>query len=125
MKEILLTQGQVALVDDEDYERVSKYKWCMCGRYAGRKLPRVKGQPRRSELLHRAIMGAEKGQEIDHINRNRLDCRRSNLRFCTRPQNLANSDKGRRYSRFKNVHLDKRNGRWRVTIRINRSEERR
>ncbi len=85
-REIPLTQGKVALVDDEDYERVSQRKWWRWANgYAaayidGKVIP-----------LHRFILNAKKGDEIDHINTNKLDCRRANLRLCTRSQNVMNT----------------------------------
>lgn len=92
-KEIPLTRGMVALVDDEDYERVSQFKWTLWGGtgntiYAGRK--GRKNEARRTVLLHRFILDAPAGVEVDHINRNGLDCRRSNLRLATRAQNASN-----------------------------------
>lgn len=99
MKQILLTQGKVALVDDEDFERVNQYKW----QYS----PAGKGYAKRGKqiklgfwkykvitiLMHRYIMGVEnepRGVEIDHINRNPLDNRKANLRVCDRSINMRN-----------------------------------
>jgi len=99
MKEIPLTRGYVALVDDEDYERVSRWKWYAVVIpqakpvvYARRKFS-LNGK--KSWIpLHRFIMDAKPGQFVDHINGNTLDCRRSvNLRFCTKRQNQINQMK--------------------------------
>jgi hypothetical protein len=94
MKEIPLTQGQVALVDDEDFERVNAFKW-----YA-RWLTQTKSfyaarntGPRRNRkmiLMARFIMNTPKGMECDHIQHNTLDNRKNNLRNCTRSQNSMN-----------------------------------
>lgn len=89
MKKISLTKGKYALVDDEDFDELSKYSWCSPGRYAERGT--FKNGIHKGILMHRQIMGAKKGQEIDHIDRNRLNNQKSNLRFCTRSENVINA----------------------------------
>lgn len=80
-KEIQLTQGYVALVDDEDYERMMQWKWCYSSSgYAVRTERDNRGQ--RGVTMHRQIMKARNNQEVDHINGNRFDQRRCNLRLC-------------------------------------------
>lgn len=92
MKQIELTKGCVALVDDEDFERLNAVKWKLnnCG-YAVRNLPRTDG-PRGQEMLHRAVLRLAKGDpmQADHINGDKLDNRRCNLRACTQQQNILN-----------------------------------
>lgn len=87
-KQIQLTKGKFALVDDEDYERLSQWKWqYSTGGYAVRSV----GSRSKHEIrMHREIMT---GDRIDHINRNKLDNRRSNLRVASKSQNKANSKK--------------------------------
>lgn len=89
MKEIPLTQGKVALVDDEDYEWLNQWKWRF-GDYAIRTLPRDSG-PIRFVRMHRLIMAAPAGLEVDHINGNPLDNRRKNLRLCSHAENTRNT----------------------------------
>lgn len=84
MKTIKLTQGKIAIIDDNDFEKVNKWKWSF--HHSGYV---VRGKPQIS--LHRFVMKAKKGQFVDHINRNRLDNRKENLRFCNRRQNQFNS----------------------------------
>lgn len=92
MKEIPLTKGRVAIVDDEDFERLTAVKWKLnnCG-YAVRNLPR-NGGPRGQQMLHRAVLGLAKGDpmQVDHVNGDKLDNRRANLRLCTPQQNALN-----------------------------------
>jgi len=122
MKRIPLTQGKFAIVDDEDFERLSKHKWYAWKQgdtyYAVRNIGR---KPNRSnERMHRVVMNAQKGQEIDHINRNGLDNRRCNLRLCTHSQNMGNVKSYKNSSsRFKGVCWNKINKNWRSYIRIN------
>lgn len=88
MKEIPLTQGKVALVDDEDYGWLSKYKWTI---HSNGYVKTWTGEE--TEYMHRMVMNAVSGQEVDHIDREKLNCQKSNLRFATRSQNNANRDK--------------------------------
>jgi len=119
MKEILLTQGKAALVDDEDYEYLSQFKWCARKErddlfYARRA---VKGNVYYS--MHRLILNAPKGMEVDHINGNGLDNQRSNLRLCTKSQNQHNSHiRQDNKSGFKGVHWVNKCKRWRAKITI-------
>jgi hypothetical protein len=106
MKSIPLTQGKIALISDEDYERVSKHSWCFsAGRYAQ---SRIKGK---AIYLHRFILDAKPGEEVDHKNRDTLDNRRENLRMCNHYQNMNNVVKTKKNSTgYRGVYLDKRRG---------------
>lgn len=83
-KQIPLTKGKVAIVDDEDYERLSKYKWHYSGRYARRTIMGFK-----KISMHQDILGTYNGV-ADHINGNRLDNRKQNLRVCSHAGNAMN-----------------------------------
>ena len=90
MKEIGLTQGKVALVDDEDYEWLKQYKWCCA---SGKGLVYATRQSRgKSVFMHRIILNTPQGMHTDHINHDGLDNRRCNLRICTNSQNQANGN---------------------------------
>lgn len=110
MKLIPLTQGHVALVDDQDYEDLMRYKWFAdirgCGIYIKRHRPIIDGK-NGNIYMHRQIMGVSDSKMIvDHINGNQLDNRRENLRLCTHSQNSMNckATKGRRIP-FKGVFV--------------------
>lgn len=119
-REIPLTQGKVALVSDEDYEKVSAYRWYANGYKRGRYWYAVCGHIRpqglRAVLLHRFILDAPKGMVVDHINGNGLDCRRENMRLCTNTENLYNQ-KPRRQGEYKGVQ--KSGYRWDALITVN------
>jgi len=123
MKKIPLTQGQFALVDDEGFEELSKFKWYVRkfnGRYcAARSSGKIDGKYS-ALLMHREILGLKPGDGLvgDHINHNTLDNRRNNLRVCTQTQNLRNrtSRKGSS-SKFLGVNWDKTNKKWRAQIK--------
>lgn len=108
---------KTTLLDQSDFEWASKYKWFQkWNDYVFRWGKKPNGKPYMI-LLHREIMG-ESELDVDHINRNRLDNRRSNLRFATRSQNLANKQKlsGNFTSKFKGVRWHQARNRWVATI---------
>jgi hypothetical protein len=90
MKEIPLTQGKVALIDDEDYEKICTGKWC--AQYAPWTFYSHGKVPGRKKIIsmHRFIMGDPENKEIDHINGNGLDNRKENLRIVSRQENGQN-----------------------------------
>lgn len=125
MKTILLTQGKVALVDDEDFSRLNYFQWFATessnGRwYAHRNT--VGGSPRTIVPMHRAVLGAMPGDyDVDHIDRNGLNNQKDNLRYTTQAGNTANSVVRRdNKSGFKGVRWDKRNKRWAAQITVSR-----
>lgn len=87
MKQIPLTNGGFTQVDDKDYQVLKDFKWAITKRYVYKTKPfQLKGEKR----MHRIIMKAQKGQEVDHIDGNPLNNQRSNLRLCSKAQNRAN-----------------------------------
>lgn len=109
--------GQVVLLDQEDWERVKSLRWWVNNSgYAVHKWSR-RGDTGHI-LLHRFIVGAiPDGMAVDHINRNRLDNRRANLRVVTRSENALNSNK-RRGSTSKHKGVSRVGDRWQVVVRI-------
>lgn len=90
MKVIELTKGQVAIVDDEDFERLAQWRWRNCNGYAVRSHPTMK---RRVIWMHREILQTPDGFDTDHINGNKADNRKCNLRVATRSENKFNVGK--------------------------------
>lgn len=92
MKDMILTKGQVSVVDDEDFERLSQYKWSALKTKGGFYAVRQWRTPGKQNFvyMHRAIMDCPVGMEVDHINHNGLDNRKENLRVCTHETNLQN-----------------------------------
>lgn len=118
-KQIRLTNGEYAIVDAEDYPRLSKFKWSCCNGYAVRShrftelpLKRLKIQI----YMARAVLYMVcEGGDIDHINHNKLDNRKCNIRSCTRSQNRGNSyQRGKNISGYKGVFYNK--GKWYAQI---------
>lgn len=112
MREIQLTQGKVAVVDDEDYEMLLSLggRWCISDGYA---------YSARHGRMHRLLLKAPRGVMVDHINGNRLDNRRSNLRLCNNSENQANRKTVVGESVFKGVCWQKvgpSKGFWKASI---------
>lgn len=99
MKSIPLTQGKFAVVDDEDFDRLTAMgKWCAARRkrkgfpdvfYAVRNGPRSE-KPRKTILMHHVVIGLPSGTPIDHANHDGLDNRKENIRRATPMQNMHN-----------------------------------
>jgi hypothetical protein len=112
--EIVLSSGEIAIVDDEDFERVNAHRWHIAGPgYVGHSF-REDGRPKMIYLHHFVLNSTQK---TDHENRNKLDNRKNNLRTATSPQNSVNSAKQPyRSSKYKGVYWDKKNEVWRARI---------
>jgi hypothetical protein len=119
VKEIPLTQGKVAIVDDADYERVSQFKWCaMKGRNGFYAASHISGNNNRLRLMHRFILGAPTGMQVDHKDRNGLNNTRDNLRLATPTQNRANSPKPiNRTAPYMGIQRFPRRRKWAARIR--------
>lgn len=127
MKSIPLTQGKFALVDDEAYEWLSCDKW-----YASASGKTERWYAKRSEFkngvlvmrvwMHKEILGVGQGVQVDHVNRDSLDNRRTNLRLATHADNQRNQGMRRtNKSGLKGVWSLRRAGaaRWGACIRLN------
>ena len=107
MREIKLSGGHSCLVDDDDHEFLSQFNWWCSDngsgyKYAMRNHP-VDGKP--NIRMHRMLTAAMPGDEVDHKDGNGLNNQRSNLRLCTRSQNVVNCEarSNKRYSNYKGV----------------------
>ena len=111
-------RGIVVLFDDEDLELVSRHKWWIVPQgYAVTKIKRVDGS-RRTIGMHRLILGDPATPATDHINRDRLDNRRANLRACSDSQNNRNRPTAEgKTSAYRGVSFKR--GKWQVVIRVN------
>lgn len=113
MAEIQLANKQIALVDDSDLDRFGNTKWHMG---AGGYVKCAKG------YLHRMVLNAPNGVEVDHINGNKLDNRRGNLRLASSSENKWNRGKqnGTYTSRFKGVSWHSSRRVWCAQIKVKR-----
>ncbi len=127
MRQIPLTQGKFAIVDDCDYEWLIQWNWCAAkGKYCWYAMrgTNKNGKPK-TIRMHRVILGLRDQDRLisDHKNHNGLDNRRSNLRSCLSKQNNQNS---RPYkngsSRYKGVCWVNRDKKWIATITVDRKQ---
>ncbi len=117
MKRIALTQGRFAIVDDQDYDRISRHKWQYARVGPGRRYGRAMRYP--SIYMHVEVLGKRPGLYVDHANHDGLDNRRSNLRFATPTENKRN---GKSYrgssSKYVGVSFHKKQRKWTAYIRV-------
>lgn len=119
--ELTLKNGKTCLFDEDDYELVSQYHWHVDGvGYARTNIWRD-GRKYAAPRMHRLVMGVtDTSVHVDHINGNKLDNRKSNLRLCDRRQNLQNRTKqANNQSGYKGVVYDKARCRWKAEIGYN------
>jgi hypothetical protein len=118
-KEIQLTQGKVAIVDDEMYDYLNQWKWHVSNDNYARRT--IKNQSLFiAVFMHREIMKVTKGYVVDHINQCKLDNRIINLRICTNSQNSMNRVKNiNNSSGYKGVSFNNSSKKWRAQIWLN------
>lgn len=122
MKKIKLTKGQFALVDDEDFEWLSQWKWCYGSHGYACRTVYVKGSGRKNQknqhiLMHRLINKTPSGKLTDHENQNKLDNQKTNLRSANKSLNSINRPlQPNNKSGYKGIHWFKRLNMWQVYI---------
>lgn len=123
MKFIELSKGFKAIVDDDDYEYLSQWKWYYSGRYAVRGV--WNGSNAGKIYMHRLIAGTPDGFKTDHVNLDKLDNRRGNLRICSDLENSFNKAKVSKLtsSVFKGVVFRKSRNKWQCSIAVNSKKE--
>jgi hypothetical protein len=117
-KSIPLTQNKFAFVDDEDFEWLSQWKWFFDGKYAMRQthIGMANGKQIQKPIrMHRQILNTPPKLWSDHINGDKLDNRRCNLRICTPQQNNQNRSASKKG--YKGVYWHKINQKWVAQIK--------
>ncbi len=123
-RRIPLTQGQYAIVDPEDFERLNNHKWHVnrgANTYYACRFSRI-GKKRVSIKMHRQIINPPDHLFVDHINRNGLDNRKANLRPATRSQNSLNKSSIKTKpssSKYRGVSWSKSQKKWHAQIGLN------
>lgn len=108
-----------AIVSDNDFIELNKYKWHISGGYAVREGVNKNGRRKRIKM-HRTILNIKKKEYCDHINGDKLDNRRENLRVCTNQQNQRNSKKHiDSKSKYKGIRFH--HGKWEVRVSIDKN----
>jgi len=121
MKQIPLSQGKFALVDDEDYERVNQYKWCINSNGYAVTSYRDSNGKRKAMKMHRFILNLNKGDSlVDHRDTIRINNQKYNLRVASFVENLRNQKINKNNkSGFKGVRLHKPSSLYIAQIGIN------
>jgi hypothetical protein len=131
MRTIELTQDQVAIVDDEDFDWLSLWIWSAGKDRTGNKFyatrtVEISPRPNRQfhiVKMHRLIMDAPDGVEVDHIDGNGLNNQRSNLRLATHQQNMCNQGLlSTNSSGWKGVRWHKQRQKWQARITVDGRE---
>ena len=116
---IPLTRGRVALVDECDHEMLSFWNWSFMKVGYAQAWVGSSMYDRRKSTMHRVIMLPDPSQQVDHINGDRLDNRRCNLRLCSGRENQMNRKKSSgKSSSYKGVSFFPRTGRWASRIKV-------
>lgn len=120
MKEIPLTKGKVALVDDEDYKWLSQYNWQARDNRAEGRLYYAQGRVNKKQTtMHQEIMKSYgTGLEVDHIDGNGLNNQRHNLRLVTRRTNQQNQHTNKS-SQYPGVSYLKKRRKWQACYNLN------
>lgn len=116
-KEIPLTQGKVAIVDDDAHKELSQYNWHFVRGYAQRWA--WVGGKRKKIYMHRVVLGTPEEMQTDHRDGNKLNNQRDNLRVCTPSENRCN--RGRTIvntSGFKGVTWDRSRNKWKAQVEL-------
>lgn len=121
---ITITQGQSVKVDDEDYDFLNQYKWHLTSKgYAARRVhyPSSRKNPiAKIFLMHRIVSFADNGYQVDHINGDKLDNRKQNLRLCSNSQNHMNKGvQSNSTTGYKGVSFERSINRYRAYLNLN------
>lgn len=104
MKEIQLTKGNVAIVDDDKYTELVNHRWCMTGDYAYNSKLGTMHRYLMNQPYQKGKRGSSKGDiQVDHINGNKLDNRLENLRLVNLSENQLNHSKTKGKSKYRGV----------------------
>lgn len=111
--EVQLSQDLIAIVDIEDYERISQFKWSATRLGNGWGYYAIRRNGNTSQLMHRFILNLQSGDpSVDHINMDGLDNRKNNLRLATSTDQRANLRNYGGSSQYKGVYWNKSRGKW-------------
>lgn len=122
MKELSLTNTALrCIVDDDDYEQLQQYGWMLSKLGYVMRFASMKYYFNRTIWLHRIIAKTPEDMVTDHINGNKLDNRKVNLRVCTKSQNAINAKlRVDNKTGHKGVHFDKQRKKYMAYLTVNK-----
>ena len=119
MKEVFAKNGERAIISDEDYPEIARHTWWTSAKRSSNGgfyfFTQVKGK---TIYMHRMVMQATRGVEVDHINGDASDNRRDNLRLATRAQNCVNRTDYKPASGYRGVYRQPSGKSWAVKISV-------
>ena len=115
-KKILITRGQIVTVDEQDYQELSQYKWYLIDGFAARTIK--KDNKRTTIYMHRVIMDAPIGISVYHINHNKLDNQRENLRLVKGSARMHRRPSVKHSSKYRGVYWCKDKRKWIAEIKV-------
>ena len=115
-KKILITRGQIVIVDEQDYQELSQYKWYLIDGFAARTIK--KENKRTTIYMHRVIMDAPIGISVYHINHNKLDNQRENLRLVKGSARMHRRPSVKHSSKYRGVYWCKDKRKWIAEIKV-------
>lgn len=120
MKLVPVGKSDFAMVDDDDYDTLSKFKWGLRTKGQNKYAQTWSSERQRCIMMHRMIMRPQKTQMVDHIDRNGLNNQKTNLRVCTHEQNMRNAvfpkRNGFKNSTYKGVTRNHKNWKARISV---------
>lgn len=120
-RSVLISKDIFTLVDDDIFDWLNQWRWHITNGYIIRKQYGKRGENKKPEniYIHRLIMGTPNGYVTDHINGNKLDNQRDNLRIGTQSQNMMNRGKQKNNtSGYKGVHWNKQHQKWQAVVKF-------
>lgn len=121
MRKIKLTRGKYAIVDNEDFARISSYTWCADETSSG-KFYAMRKSGKKTVRMHRDVLMYSGNLDVDHIDGNGLNNQKKNLRIVSHQQNMANypvDKKAGHHSKYRGVSFHKKAKKFNAYIRIN------
>ncbi|MCL2925329.1 MAG: hypothetical protein MGF17_12115 [Trichodesmium sp. MAG_R04] len=115
-KKILITRGQIVIVDEQDYQELSQHKWYLIDGFAARTIK--KNDKRTTIYMHRVIMDAPMGISVYHINHNKLDNQRENLRLVKGSARMHRRPSVKHSSKYRGVYWCKDKCKWIAEIKV-------
>ena len=115
-KKILITRGQIVIVDEQDYQELSQYRWYLIDGFAARTIK--KDNKRTTIYMHRVIMDAPIGISVYHINHNKLDNQRENLRLVKGSARMHRRPSVKHSSKYRGVYWCKDKRKWIAEIKV-------
>ncbi len=113
---LFTSKGEPIKISDRDWDYAANFLWYIGNDGYPSRMSSVSGKRKRL-LLHREIMSPKGRDVVDHINHDKADCQRDNLRICTNTENIRNGRKRSGAAPYKGI--SRKRGKWGAWIMVN------